>query len=309
MNNKKSIKLNSMIGYDEKTDKFSKFILHSPFSVCYKITQKCNYSCKHCIAASCNNSNYGLSTEKVKELFTKVKEAGILRLDITGGEPYVRTDINELIEFACNLGLEVVITTNGSLLTQKHVDILSKYNIFTQISIDGPEEINDKLRGKGAFARAIKAIKLLNDNNVPVRINCTIQQNNLNVINEVADIAKKCEVNNVYVIVACAQGRASIGRESICLDSEQEKMLRNKVLELRKTSGINIKLLDFKQYSHSCVLIETNGDFISQSWDENECINTGNLFERNLNDLWINSNAFDHARHLLQYIRHPILYM
>lgn len=307
--NKKKIDVKSMIAYDEFSDKFSRFLLESPFSVCYKITQKCNYSCRHCISASSSESSYGLSTEKVKEVFNKIKNAGILRLDITGGEPYLRTDINELLSYGTDIGLEMVITTNGSLLRDEHIKLLSKLNIFTQISIDGSKEINDKLRGKGAFEKAVQAIERLQNAGVPMRINCTIQKENLRAIDDIVDIAKKYKVDNVYIIVACAQGRASELRDNVCLDDIEEKELRKKVLNLRETSGLNIKILDFKQYSHSCVLIETNGDFISQSWDEKECIVTGNIFESDLNDLWINSNAFDHARHLLQYIRHPILYI
>ncbi|WP_163193726.1 radical SAM protein [Clostridium thermarum] len=309
MNVKKQIDIKSWIAYDENTDKFSKFLLEAPFSVCYKITQKCNYNCAHCISASSKISSYGLPTEKVKEVFKKIKNAGVLRLDITGGEPYEREDINELLEYAVNIGLEVVITTNGSLLKDEDIRLLSKYKIFTQISIDGSKETNDKLRGEGAFDKAVQAIKKLNNANVPVRINCTIQQRNIEAIDEIVDVARMLNVNNIYIIVACAQGRANRVRESICLNEIEERVLRNKVLQLRSNMDINIKILDFKQYSHSCVLIETNGDFISQSWDENDCINTGNIFESDLKELWIKSNAFDHARHLLQYIRHPVLYV
>jgi MoaA/NifB/PqqE/SkfB family radical SAM enzyme len=298
-----------MIRYDDTTDKFTKFVLRSPFSVCYKVTQKCNYSCPHCIASSTNKSFYGLSTEKVKEIFRKVKDAGVLRLDITGGEPYIRPDINELLAYGSEIGLEMVITSNGSLLKEDNAKLLSKLNIFTQISIDGSKEMNDSIRGKGSFDKAIQAIELLKKHSVPVRINCTIQNENIQVIDEIVNVAKENMVENIYIIIACAQGRSSLIRDRVCLNEIDEKNIRNKVLDLRRTSGINIKLLDFKQYSHSCVLIEANGDFISQSWDENDCILTGNILESDLNDLWMNSNAFDHIRHLLQYIRHPLLYV
>jgi MoaA/NifB/PqqE/SkfB family radical SAM enzyme len=299
----------SKIAYDEDTDKFSKFILGSPFSVCYKITQKCNYNCGHCIAASNNNSFYGLKTEEVKEIFKKIKDANILRLDITGGEPYIREDINELISFAISLGLEVVITSNGSLFKQDHIDLLSKHKIFTQISLDGPKEINDRLRGTGSFDTAIAAIKRLQDADVPVRINCTIQQINQHIIDEMVEIAKNYKIENLYFIIACAQGRASKFRNNVCLNDYEEVEIRKKILSYKMSKDVNVKMLDFKQYSKSCVLIETNGDFIAQSWDENDCVNTGNIFNEDMNDLWMNSNAFDHTRHLLQYIRHPLLYV
>jgi hypothetical protein len=121
-------------------------------------------------------------------------------------------------------------------------------------------------------------------------------------------LAKENNVNNVYFILVCSQWKANINKNRFCLTSNQEKMIRSKILSYRIKDWINVKMLDFKKYSHACTLIDYNGDFISQSYMEDDCINVWNILENDLNQLWIDSWAFDHALHLMQYIRHPILY-
>lgn len=302
------IKIQAKIAYDNKTDRFAKFLMAHPLSVCYKITKKCNHNCPHCIASSGPDAKYGLSTMKAKQVFKKIKDSGIVRVDITGGEPYIRSDIDELLEYAISLGLQVVITTNGSLLKAQNFETLSRLKILVQTSIDGPQELNDRLRFPGSFEASVKAIRKLKKLKVPVRINCLIQKRNKNIVREMIALAKKLGVDNLYFILTSAQGRAYGNKERFCLSKSEEKIVHKEILKYRKRSDVKVKMLDFKKYARACTLIENNGDLISQSWDEGDCVNAGNIFKKDLNDIWINSGAFDHALHLIQYIRHPVLY-
>lgn len=305
-------KLNACLTYNEAADKFSGFQMDAPLSLCYKITQKCNLRCPYCIAASSPQSDYGLETGAVKDLFNKLQAAGVMRLDITGGEPFIRGDILELLAHSVACGLETVVTTNGFYMTDEIAGELKRLNVFTQVSLDGPASVMDKIRGPGAFEAAWGAIKKLKNAGAPVRINSVLQ----NIYGDTVDstmesviaLAKEAGITGVYFIIVCAQGRASKGRNKICFAPEKESQIRLKIQAARGQHGIDIKMLDFKQYTRSCVLIDTRGDFISQGWSEEDCINTGNLFKQDIQALWKKPGNFDHALHLLQYIRHPLLY-
>jgi 8-oxo-dGTP diphosphatase len=161
------ISINSSLVYDEKTDKFSKFLIPNPLSICYKIIKKCNFNCPHCIASSWINESYGLNTEDAKKVIQNIAKSWIKRLDITWWEPFLRNDINEILQLAYGLWLELVITTNGAILKNEHLELLSRLNIFTQVSIDWPKDINDKLRVKWSFDIAINALNKLNSYNIP----------------------------------------------------------------------------------------------------------------------------------------------
>lgn len=304
--------LGASLRYDEKTDRFISFTIPAPLSVCYKVTKQCNLSCGYCIASSSPKANYGLPTDKARILIEKIAKAGIKRLDITGGEPFIRDDIMELLELSVAMGLETVVTTNGYYITKEIATRLSKLNIFTQVSIDGPQPIMDKVRGKGAFNMAINALQILNESGVQTRINCVLQKRHMeeidNIMPSMISLAEHLKTSSIYFIIVCAQGRASKARNRICFSPLEESEIRKKIQYLREHSTIKVKMLDFRQYSRACVLVDTYGEFIAQGWSDEECINTGNIFEKDIQDLWVESKAFDHAIHLLQYIRHPVLY-
>jgi MoaA/NifB/PqqE/SkfB family radical SAM enzyme len=251
-----------------------------------------------------------LSTEKALEVIKIIHGAGIKRLDITGGEPFLRKDIIDIMEQAKSLGLEVVITSNGSTIDDGLAEQLANLNVLVQISLDGPEDINSKLRGNKSFRDATQAIEILKKHSVRVRMNATIQNDNLEYVDWLVEFAKKMKVDGLYFILISAQGRSSRGRDRFCLDTTKETILRSKIQNLREQNAdmVAIKMLDFKQYSKACLLIDTNGDFISQCWAEEDCVNAGNIFDTDILELWKDTTVFNHVIHLLQYLRHPILY-
>jgi MoaA/NifB/PqqE/SkfB family radical SAM enzyme len=106
-----------------------------------------------------------------------------------GGEPLLRTDVGELIKFGKNLGFKCFISTNGTLIPQ-NIEKLKDIDLVL-ISIDGPEEIHDNIRGKGNFQKTIEGLKILQKNKIPTFIVTVIHKNNINHLKEVTEIAKK----------------------------------------------------------------------------------------------------------------------
>jgi MoaA/NifB/PqqE/SkfB family radical SAM enzyme len=304
--------LGASLQYDEDTDRFVGFTIPSPLSVCYKINKKCNLRCGYCIATSSPDASDGLPTDKAKALIQKIAESGIKRLDITGGEPFLRSDIMDIINFSVSQGLETVVTTNGYYITDEISQKLANLEVFTQVSIDGPQPVMDRVRGKGAYEAAISALKKLNDAGVQTRINCVLQKRYADELDEImpsmVKLAEELNTGSLYFIIVCAQGRASGGRDKFCFSPSEESEIRKKIQSIRETSSIKVKMLDFRQYQRACVLVDTFGEFIAQGWSDEDCVNTGNVFERDIKDMWVHSGAFDHAVHLLQYLRHPALY-
>ena len=304
--------LGATLRYDEASDRFLAFTIPAPLSVCYKVTRTCNLTCPYCIASSSPKADYGLPTEDVKRIFDRLASAGVRRLDVTGGEPFIRQDIMELLRYAVDLGLETVVTTNGYFITESIAQELASLDIFTQVSIDGPRAVMDRVRGRGAYDAAVAALQVLNRAGVQTRLNCVLQkrfQDELaQIMRDVVTLAGDVGTGSVYFIVVCAQGRASRGRDLMCFSPLEESDIRKRIQALRDEHSIRIKMLDFRQYSKACVLVDTFGEFIAQSWAEEDCVNTGNILEQDLRKLWVESGAFDHAVHLLQYIRHPVLY-
>ncbi len=113
-----------------------------------------------------------------------------MNVNISGGEPLIRTDILQILEGFRHAGMRFDLVSNGSLLTAEHAEFIAKLNRcnFVQLSFDGPEKTHDAARGKGAFSGAVRAIELLRRYKIPVRLRDTIGKHNLGRLAETAKI-------------------------------------------------------------------------------------------------------------------------
>lgn len=124
------------------------------------VTNRCNLRCPHCYMFSGESQENELSTEEVIRLIMDYKTvAKGKRITISGGEPTARNDLDIIVQTAFELGLEVMLLTNGSTMESDRIEKLSKYISSIQISIDGfSEESNSKIRGSGNFFKALSTL-------------------------------------------------------------------------------------------------------------------------------------------------------
>lgn len=125
------------------------------------LTNGCNLHCPHCYMFSGKSEEHELTTDEIIKLITEYKTvANGRRITLSGGEPTIRNDFDHIVRIAAELGLEVKLLTNGSLLTRERIQNLSMFLKSVQISIDGfSEESNSRIRGKGHFLKALFAIE------------------------------------------------------------------------------------------------------------------------------------------------------
>jgi MoaA/NifB/PqqE/SkfB family radical SAM enzyme len=131
----------------------------------------CNLRCRHCLNASGPKDPWlkSLETETVKRFIIEAERLGVKEIYFTGGEPFLHPDILELLAFSLAVAPTTVLT-NGTLITEPVADALtslaraSAYSLEVRISLDAIEaEKNDRIRGRGAFAAALRAIRRLHD--------------------------------------------------------------------------------------------------------------------------------------------------
>lgn len=139
------------------------------------LTNKCNMRCPHCYMESGRAYENELTTEQIKQLCQDFATYGGTDVSLTGGEPTVRADFFEIVEFISMLGMKISVFTNGVLWTEEMVQRLSRFSLDgVQISIDGYDETtNAQIRGKGAFEKALVAVDLFVKNKIKVKIAIT----------------------------------------------------------------------------------------------------------------------------------------
>ena len=117
-----------------------------PISAGCMVTGKCNLKCQYCYGNDESLPTEELSTEEWGAIFRQLKSWGLMRVDLSGGEPTIRQDISEITIAALDVGLSVVVSTNGMLLAKKGLSLLPA-GIRLHISLDsGFSEIHEASR-------------------------------------------------------------------------------------------------------------------------------------------------------------------
>lgn len=292
-------KTEAVIYYNTEKDIYD-LKLKAPLSVCWQITTKCNLNCKYCLSDSCSNGIYGLETETAKKVINDLGKLGINRLDFTGGEPLLRKDLNELLLCAKENNINTIVTTNVTLLNDKNIETLKKADLI-QISIDGTEEIHNNQRGCNVYKKTIENIKILKQAGCKIRLNSFIFNSNKKYVEYLMNLSKELELFSHLFIIFTPQGRGQNYPEEI-LSHEEVNKIKNIIEQKKKTDNRNIRVYDYNEYLHSCVLMTPMGDVISQGFYEKDSVNVGNILEQPLDELFSNE-IFDHPTHIFHYLQ------
>jgi MoaA/NifB/PqqE/SkfB family radical SAM enzyme len=161
------------------------------------ITERCNLRCKYCFVndpdrqANRTGKNKEWSTEETFRVIDELYSLGTRCLNIQGGEPLLRDDLEAIVEYANYKGMLTDIFTNG-LLIHRQLKALKKF-FRVSLSLEGDEGAHDRDRGAGTYKKMIENIRLLHENDIRFWINYTVSRNNANMTSfrHVLDIAQK----------------------------------------------------------------------------------------------------------------------
>ncbi len=148
-----------------------------PHHAQWLVTRKCNYQCRGCNVWK-EQDQRELTANEIKKGLDILKKLGIVELVLSGGDPLLRDDIGEIIDYASKLFVTTVYD-NGSMAAKK-IDLLRKVD-FVAISIDSLDEAkNDYIKAvPGAWKNATQTVDTLHKEGVKVSVTPTISQKNL----------------------------------------------------------------------------------------------------------------------------------
>ncbi|NIL82411.1 mycofactocin radical SAM maturase [Rhodococcoides kroppenstedtii] len=139
--------------------------LDAPICLTWELTYACNLSCVHCLSSSGRRDPRELSTEQCKAVIDELQRMQVFYVNIGGGEPTVRSDFWELVDYATEHQVGVKFSTNGVRIDESVAARLAASDyVDVQISLDGATaEVNDAVRGPGSFDMAVRALRNLKD--------------------------------------------------------------------------------------------------------------------------------------------------
>ena len=198
-----------------------------PRLIAWELTRTCNLSCVHCRAASIDKPYPNeLTTEECMNLLDEVASFASPIMILTGGEPLLRPDVFEIATYGTQIGLRMVLATNGLLIDTETTKQMREASIQrVSISLDGATaDSHDKFRQvAGAFAGSLRGIDLLKKASIEFQINTTITRENLH---ELPDIQKLAEglgaaAHHIFLLVPTGRGKDFKEQEIAAKDYEQ----------------------------------------------------------------------------------------
>lgn len=200
-----------------------------PTQVLFEVTSLCNCDCIACYH-KLDLHNYSPPLEHLLQRICKLKELGIGLFEVTGGEPLLRDDLWEILDFIHKSGLHFYVVTNGEYLrdiSYKTVDVLKK-GLGLAVSLDGVGEVHDRVRqSPGLYDKMMQGLDHVFSKGVKIYFIATLNRENVNCAREMVAVAKKFNTT-VHFRPTIKTGAAVINAiEQIDLAKELGSLLNN----------------------------------------------------------------------------------
>ena len=214
--------------------------INPPNFVVWDSTKKCNLDCIHC--GSQENQQRELNTKEVENILDQLASFGVRNFQITGGEPLLREDFIEVLNYADKKGVSTSFASNGYYIDEDKAKSISKANVsLIQISIDGTKDIHNSIRkSPESFDRAINAIKLLKEHSGDkISVATTVMPQNIDSLVQLKGelIALNIDFWNIGTVMPVGKAK---GNPSLFLSKEQFGYLMRFIIASKKAINIEI---------------------------------------------------------------------
>ena len=298
----KNTNMNEDINFD--IEKFMRKT-QTPWFLVWEMTYGCNFRCKHCYAAKFEDQKIHLEPngERTrKEIAKNLIIGDITHITLMGGEATLVPDFYEIVKEFKKANIYVKLQTNGSTINEGNLKKLEDIGINqVEISVDGTTEVvNDNVRGKGSYAKIIKALELLKGSKIPRKGICyTVTSNNFYDVDNVYNFAKHYNIDEVFFSKFFETGRGSKLHWS--LTPEQRSQLRSKIDFMNKieSKGPNLQnnMVIFAIWGCSagktyCV-VDPYGNLRPCTLHD---VKVGNILNSSLQLVWKSASEFNQLR-------------
>lgn len=296
-------------------------VISAPTNVFLIITKLCNLSCKHCATSSSRFSQNDLNLAEWLRLLRRLVALKVFELVLSGGEPLCYKDIFSLLDYIEGTHLRYTLNTNGTLITRETAKRLGGLQRLGSILVgfDGSTApVHDALRGKGAFPETLRGIALLKEfSGRGINLFCVVTKFNYKDLPNIARVAKGLDVNSIQFEPLLVQGNALRWQQELLLSLAETREVYQTIEELSLEYGdfisgnylsmghyyrnfrewaAELKGLPEAAYMSSCsagiekCAVRPDGWVIpcDRLWD----LKVGNIRDRDIQDIWLNSERF-----------------
>lgn len=284
-----------------------------PTTLLAELTHRCPLHCPYCSnPLELIRADAELSTDDWKRVFTQARELGVLQLGLSGGEPLVRKDLEELAAHARGIGLYSTLVTSGLGLTRKRAEALRDAGLeHIQVSIqDSDTESAERIAGVSSVKQKRAAIALVKELGFAFSINVVLHRANLDRIGELIDLAGDLGADRLELANTQYYGWGLKNRAALMPTREQVARARGlaeaAIERYRKKMQILFVLPDYhEQYPKACyggwgklyIVVTPNGQALPcHAASTITSLSFPTVRERSLEWIWQESPGFEAFR-------------
>jgi radical SAM protein with 4Fe4S-binding SPASM domain len=291
-------------------DRLSELWLHT--------NNSCNLQCTHCLVSSGPWEDKGLPTDDIKRIIDESRELGVFRFYFTGGEPFIRKDIFDLIEYVTRDEYsELIILTNGISFNKRgNINRLletGRGRVKPQISLDGSNAgANDPIRGEGTFEKITKGIESAVEAGLSPTVTTVVNSHNAKDVPDITRLLGSLGVKNHHLLWVHQTGRIMNGGRNLILPTYELIEVVKRVKKTADELGITVDNFEtirtklrtrkFTKFdlSNSCwdsLCVYSDGEvYPSAALANTKELSSGNIREKSLKEIWDDSKVFEMFR-------------
>ena len=214
-------------------------VMKTPKKLDLELTTHCNLSCRYCSHFTSPGDVSGdLPTEEWLRFFGELKRCAVLDVTLSGGEPFCRKDLKELIQGIVQNRMRFAILSNGTLITDEMAEFIAKTGRcdYVQVSIDGSRpEVHDSFRGEGCFEKAVRGLSILRKHGVRVAVRVTIHRKNVDDLEATARfLLEELELPSFSTNAASFLGICREHAEEVQMRTEDRTKVMQTLLKLTR---------------------------------------------------------------------------
>lgn len=219
----------------------------SPTYVSFELTGDCNLNCRHCYGKFPRKKRGELTTKEVCTVIDELYKSGVMRLELGGGEPALRTDFIDIVAHTHKYSnINTTIVTNGIPWNEELVKDFAKFkdNKIVHVSMDGynPETYSVLRRNVNGFDRALETSINMVKHGIDVRWNFAVGKLTYKYLPETLRLAKEIGVKHVRLMVLYNTGRAAENDEMGFTYEEYKSFAIDYIENIKKNSPVSVTL-------------------------------------------------------------------
>lgn len=194
-------------------------------NVDFELTYVCNLDCLHCYNPI-HSKTTEFSTQQVMDITSDINSEGFHEIHYNGGEPLIRGDIYDILQFSTNLGLRTLLETNATLLKNQHVRGLN--GLIIRASIDGSEEIHNSIRRghlDNSYRTSLENLARAREE-APVQLTCSVNALNYGFIYKMVEEVMQYGLDDIRLRLTMPAGSTIKNWRQLRMNRQQLEVVR-----------------------------------------------------------------------------------